>query len=200
MWAFEVLSTGSILFALHETYDDTDTPDGFRYTLAYAFAANIIVYSCIVPALRTKVNRVTFMAILDFVTNVPVIVVALGTGSHLGKLAVPILLLLCVLQCCHDMVYEVVRTMHDECERRELEKEQSSSMELGESPGGGAQDQSHVGRSWGLGFGGTPMQQDMHGTGRSGSAAGEQGMGPQGQGMGFDSGNGGRSAFGQNRY
>ena len=44
------------------------------------------------------------------------------------------------------------------------------------------------------------MQQDMHGTGRSGSAAGEQGMGPQGQGMGFDSGNGGRSAFGQNRY
>ena len=132
VWFFEVMSTGSLLFALDETYKDGETPSGFRYVLAYAFAANIIVYSCIVPALRTKISRVQFMFALNLVTNVPVIIVALGTGSHISKTAVPIAILFCTLQCCHDMVYELVRTMHDECERHELELEKEQSLELGD--------------------------------------------------------------------
>ena len=124
VWFFQTLSTGSLLFALEESYDDEDSSAGFRYTLAYAFGANVIIYSSIVPALRAKINRVTFMMILDFFTNLPVIVVALSTGSHLGRLAVPVMVLLQVVQCCHDMVYEVVKTWHDECEHREQHREQ----------------------------------------------------------------------------
>ena len=131
-WVLELAAVSSLLAGARSV----GVPE-IRNTFLSGFALKMLTYPVAVGALpltdaHAEFNRARAMALLNVITNIPAILATVISNAHYQKSAVGVNLVICLLQSCYTLAFQIVRTIHD---RSMEEHEQNDGQGDPEEPG-----------------------------------------------------------------
>lgn len=133
-WVFELAAVSSLLASARSV----DVPE-IRNTYLSSFGIKMLTFPIVVGALpltnsHAEFTRARAMALLNVITNVPAILATVISNAHYQKSAVGLNLVICLLQSCYTLAFQIVRTLHDR-DLEELEDGNEHDPEHGDEVG-----------------------------------------------------------------